>query len=105
MLKLAFYSVQRPQYAKNRLRRLDCCCDRGWQLEYGNGVKKDTLSSAMNNFLNSCITYSRSRSVHARPYPKPKFGVVQIVIPDLEPLKTAFLEIRASDRAFGPKSL
>jgi hypothetical protein len=64
MLKSAFYSVQRPKYSKNRMRRLDCCCDRGWQQEYGNGVKTDTLtcSSAMNIFLNSCIAYSRSQS-------------------------------------------
>ena len=67
MLKSAFYSVQRPKYSKNRMRRLDCCCDRGWQQEYGNGVKTDTLtcSSAMNIFLNSCIAYSRSQSARS----------------------------------------
>jgi hypothetical protein len=55
---------------------------------------------------------------HARSCPEPKIGVVYIVMPDLGPLKTAFLEIRAKSAKkrrfskygpktwfFGPKSL
>ena len=62
MLKSAFYTVLRPQDAKNCLRRIDCCYDRGWQLDRGDGIRKIGPASLWTFATISCIAYSRGHS-------------------------------------------